>query len=250
LTSQLDAIFADQGLPRLGYMNDLLYIAAVINVAAGESISIGVTPANGSATECTQATLSSPYGFADFVTSGGKSVRIARPVAVAETNGNAPGSYNAIVRMRQDGQSDGLSLQLYVDDYNGTVAGLSPGDTGYGAAAKAAAINLTLSDGTTTTNALAGPGFGNMTEATMSVQPGEIIAMLLNRATPTPWAAPHTPSTASRRPTSRSTAPRSATSGTTASIPGASKTPTAAAIATTSTWSSNSTSPAWRATNS
>jgi hypothetical protein len=114
--------------------------AEAVNVAAGESISIGVTPANSSATEltqATQATLSSPYGFADFVTSGGESVRIARPVAVAETTGNAPGSYNAIVRMRQDGQSDGLSLQLYVvDDYNGTVAGLSPGDTGYGAAAK------------------------------------------------------------------------------------------------------------------
>jgi hypothetical protein len=51
---------------------------------------------------------------------------------------------------------------------------------------------LTLSDGTTTTNALAGPGFGNMTEATMSVRPGEIIAMLLNSDADTMGGTAHT----------------------------------------------------------
>ena len=41
LASQINAIFADQGLTNLGYMNDLLYIAAVIAPASFSDITIG-----------------------------------------------------------------------------------------------------------------------------------------------------------------------------------------------------------------
>ena len=39
--SQVDTIFADQELPQLGYMNDLLYIAAVIAPASFNDITVG-----------------------------------------------------------------------------------------------------------------------------------------------------------------------------------------------------------------
>ncbi len=41
LASQIDAIFADQGLPRLGYHNDLYYIAAAILPGAFNDITLG-----------------------------------------------------------------------------------------------------------------------------------------------------------------------------------------------------------------
>ncbi len=41
LTAQFDAIFADQGLPNLGYMNDLLYMAAAIAPASFNDVTIG-----------------------------------------------------------------------------------------------------------------------------------------------------------------------------------------------------------------
>ena len=41
LTVQLDTIFHDQGLPNLGYMNDLLYIAAVIAPASFNDVTLG-----------------------------------------------------------------------------------------------------------------------------------------------------------------------------------------------------------------
>ncbi len=41
LASQINAIFADQSLPNLGYMNDLLYTAAVIAPASFNDITIG-----------------------------------------------------------------------------------------------------------------------------------------------------------------------------------------------------------------
>ena len=41
LMSQINTIFADQKLPRLGYMNDLLYTAAVIAPAAFNDVTIG-----------------------------------------------------------------------------------------------------------------------------------------------------------------------------------------------------------------
>eukprot|EP01031_Cornospumella_fuschlensis_P048721 gene48720-59654_t len=41
LTAQFNAIFEDQGLPQLGYMNDLLYLAAAVSPAAFNDITIG-----------------------------------------------------------------------------------------------------------------------------------------------------------------------------------------------------------------
>jgi subtilase family serine protease len=41
LGAQLNAIFHDQGLPQLGYMNDLLYIAAAIAPASFNDVRIG-----------------------------------------------------------------------------------------------------------------------------------------------------------------------------------------------------------------
>jgi len=41
LTAQLDVIFADQGLPELGYYNDLLYIAAAIAPGSFNDVTIG-----------------------------------------------------------------------------------------------------------------------------------------------------------------------------------------------------------------
>src|SRR5262249_44134857 len=41
LTARMDAVFHDQGLPSLGYYNDLLYISAAIAPAAFNDISLG-----------------------------------------------------------------------------------------------------------------------------------------------------------------------------------------------------------------
>lgn len=41
LLTQINTIFADQGLPRLGYINDLLYTAAVVSPGAFNDITIG-----------------------------------------------------------------------------------------------------------------------------------------------------------------------------------------------------------------
>ena len=67
-------------------------------------------------------------------------MRVARPVAVAETAGGA-NDQTAIVRLRQNGE-DNLSLTFYrVDDLAGTIDGLHPGDAGYQAAAAGAGLS-------------------------------------------------------------------------------------------------------------
>ena len=61
-------------------------------------------------------------------------MRVARPVAVAETAGAADDTI-AIVRVRQNGENS-LSLTFYrVDDLAGTIDGLRAGQAGYAAAA-------------------------------------------------------------------------------------------------------------------
>ena len=85
-------------------------------------------------------TLTADLGFADFLSSGGV-VRVARPVAVAETAGGRDDA-TAIVRLRQNGE-DSLSLTLYrVDDLSGSIGGLQAGDAGYAAAAQARAYHV------------------------------------------------------------------------------------------------------------
>lgn len=143
-------------------------------VTSGEdvSVSIGASPA-----QAIQGTLSSPFGFADFVSSDG-AVRVARAVAVAETAG-AHDDQVAIVRVRQNGE-DSLSLTFYrVDDLAGTIDGLAPGAAGYLAAADARAYQL--ASGATS---LGGPGYGNFAQsALLDVDAGDLIAMKLTNLT-------------------------------------------------------------------
>ena len=94
-------------------------------VEAGEQLSVSI---NAQSTVALQASLTSPFDFADFTSADG-AVRVARPVAVAETAGAADDTV-AIVRVRQNGE-DSLSLTFYrVDDLAGTIDGLSAGRGG------------------------------------------------------------------------------------------------------------------------
>jgi hypothetical protein len=143
-------------------------------VHSGADLAVSI---NSSAAQAIQGTLSSPFGFADFFSSDGD-VRVARPVAIAETAGGHNDQI-AIVRMRQDGQ-DNLSLTFYrVDDLSGTINGLHPGDHGYEAALQGRAYQL--SSGATS---VAGPGYGNYGQADlMHVNAGDLIAMQLTNNT-------------------------------------------------------------------
>jgi hypothetical protein len=176
-TSQL----AEQSLqpdfdPSLVTLFDKQAQGAVVQVHYATGESLGVT-LDGQTGQAIQESLSSPFGFADFFGSSGV-VRAASPVAVAQ---NADGGDNeiAIARIRQDG-TDSLSLTFYrVDDANGTINGLHPGDAGYQAALQSRAYQL--SSGATS---VAGPGYGNYEQADlMHVNQGDIIAMQLTNNT-------------------------------------------------------------------
>lgn len=139
-------------------------------VAAGQALDVLI---DGVGAQAIQAGLTSSFGFADFMSSDGV-VRVARPVAVAETAGGAD-DQQAVVRVRQNGQ-DSLSITFYkVDDYAGTINGLQPGQAGYAAAAQANAYQL--AGGATS---LAGPGYGNYGQAMLQdVDAGDFVAMTL-----------------------------------------------------------------------
>jgi len=153
-------------------------------VEQGESVAVSIA---GVSAHAIQGTLSSPFGFADFVTDHGV-VRAARPVAVAETAGGADDT-TAIVRVRQNGEND-LSLTFYrVDDYTGTINGLRPDQAGYQGLAATRAYQLG-SGGTS----LSGPGYGNFEQTgLLNVDAGDLIAMkLVNNTTGnTYWAFAH-----------------------------------------------------------
>jgi hypothetical protein len=139
---------------------------------AGGELAVSI---DGAAGHTPQVNLSSPFGFVDFVSrSGDSAVRVALPVAVAET-ANGLDDQHAVVRIRQNGE-DNLSLTLYrVDDLNGTINGLHPGDAGYEAAANARAY-ATSSGGTS----INGPGYGNYAQTMLEhVNAGDLIAMKL-----------------------------------------------------------------------
>jgi hypothetical protein len=139
-------------------------------VGAGDQLSVSI---DAHSTVALQASMTSPFDFADFTSADG-AVRVARPVAVAETAGGADDTV-AIVRVRQNGE-DSLSISFYrADDLAGSIGGLHPGDAGYEAAAQARAYQL-ATGGT----ALAGPGYGNYGQSgLMDVDAGAIIAMKL-----------------------------------------------------------------------
>ncbi|MFO1160436.1 MAG: hypothetical protein U1E60_16475 [Reyranellaceae bacterium] len=141
------------------------------NVATGKSIKVVVDSTYG---DLKQGTLTTDFGFVDFMAGSDGTVRAARPVAVAETVG-AHDDQTAIIRLRQDG-TDTVSLTFFrVDDLTGKIAGLNPGDTGYAAAAQARAYQA--GGGGT---AIAGPGYGNFAQTTLkNVDSGDLIAMKL-----------------------------------------------------------------------
>ncbi len=124
-----------------------------------------------------QAHYTNAFGIVQFGDASGD-VTLARPVAVAQT---ALGASNqeAILRLRQV-SSDDLKLEVYkVDDFNGTIGGIAPGQAGYAAAA--ASRDYVTDKGTTV---ISGPGFGNYGEARIKgVNAGDILAMHLINAT-------------------------------------------------------------------
>ena len=128
---------------------------------------------NGIAADAIQGTLSSAFGFADFMTDSGV-LRLARAVAVAETAGGADDQM-AVVRVRQNGVDDTSISFFRVDDLTGTIGGLAPGTAGYQAAALANAYQL-ASGGTV----LRSPGYGNFAQTMLlDVDAGDLIAMML-----------------------------------------------------------------------
>ncbi|MCA0246274.1 MAG: hypothetical protein LCH93_06605 [Proteobacteria bacterium] len=150
-------------------------------VAAGQSLGVAI---DGVDAQAIQAGLTSSFGFADFMSSEG-AVRVARPVAVAETAGGAS-DQQAVVRVRQNGE-DSLSLTFYkVDDLAGTINGLQPGEAGYAAAAQGRAYQF--AGGATS---LAGPGYGNYAQAMLqNVDAGDVVAMtLVNQSSGTTYWA-------------------------------------------------------------
>jgi hypothetical protein len=150
-------------------------------VSQGENVAVSI---NASAADAIQGALSSPFGFADFVTDSGV-VRVARPVALAETVGGLD-DQTAIVRVRQNGE-DSLSVTFYrVDDLSGSIDGLSAGQAGYAQAAQGRAYQI-AGGGTS----IGGPGYGNYGQAALiDVDAGDMIAMkLVNQTTNnTYWA--------------------------------------------------------------
>lgn len=132
---------------------------------------------DGATASANQARLSNPFGFADFFGSG-DAVRVARPVAVAETVGGQDDQL-AVVRLRQGGENT-LQLTFYkVDDLAGTIDGLAPGHPAYAAAAQAHAIHTVSGD-----SAIAGPGFGQFSQTLLrDIDAGDIIAMRLDNLT-------------------------------------------------------------------
>jgi hypothetical protein len=143
-----------------------------LNASDSLTVSIG-----GQTGQAIQAGLTSAYGFADFMGNDGV-VRVARPVAVAETAG-ATDDQLAIVRLRQNGQ-DTLGVTFYkVDDLSGTINGIAPGQQGYEAAAQANAY-LLATGGTLMT----GPGYGNFAQNALThVDAGDLVAMKLSNLT-------------------------------------------------------------------
>ncbi len=162
-----------------------------LTVDAGDALSVAI---NGSLASEAAGLLTSDFGFIDFQTADGSSVRLARPVAVAETVvaplGDPSPTGTTIVRLRQ-ADTDSLAVRFYkVDDYVGTVGGVAPGDAGYAAAAAGSAYTVSPLGGGPAQTWLSGPGYGGYQEATIDVQQGDIIAMELQNLTTgdTYWA--------------------------------------------------------------
>jgi len=145
-----------------------------LHLGKAESLAVSI---GGSAAQAMQAGLSNDFGFDDFF-SGSGTLRVARPVAIAETVGGLNDQL-AVVRLRQVGM-DSTALTLYkVDDFSGKIGNLHPGDAGYQAAIDGRAY-LTTSGFAS----IGGPGYGQYGEAVIQhVNAGDLIAMKLTNNT-------------------------------------------------------------------
>ena len=150
-------------------------------VAANAYVDVAI---GGQLTSQPQVSLTSPYGFVDYVSADAHSaVQVARAVAIAETAGGA-NDQDVVVRMRQNGTSD-LSVQFYkVDDLSGAIAGLAPGQSGYAEAVAGRAYHSSTGD-----TWLHGAGYGQYSQGTLvGVDAGDIIAMKLTDGSHTYYA--------------------------------------------------------------
>lgn len=149
-----------------------------MQVAAGEGMGMSF---NNSQAALYQANNTNDYGFLTWGSSNG-GVTVARPVIVAETPLGAD-DVNAVVRVRQNGVYD-QHLTLYrVDDLNGHIGALAPGDAGYAAAAAGRAYSVV--GGGTVIN---GPGYGQFAQTQITnVDQGDIIAFSLTSNGQTYW---------------------------------------------------------------
>ncbi|MEP9375900.1 DUF4114 domain-containing protein [Aquabacter sp. CN5-332] len=178
--------FAQQSLqadfsPDLVTMFDGQGLGQVTQAQTSAGAHLSITQ-NGAATVLPRATMTSDFGFADFAGADG-SVHVARPVAVAETAGGAD-DQDVVVRLRQNGIND-LSVMFYkVDDFNGTIGGLAPGQGGYDAATNASAYHL-KTGGTW----MDGGGYGIYGQSELvNVDAGDLIAMKISNGTDTFYA--------------------------------------------------------------
>jgi hypothetical protein len=154
-------LFDRQGQGSVGYHN----------AAAGQAVGVTI---DGLAGQAVQATMSNPFGFADFF-AGGDAVHVSRAVSIAQTVGGANNEL-AVVRMRQGGENT-LKLTMYkVDDLGGTIDGKAPGHADYAALASGRAYQTI--DGHT---GITGPGYGQFSEHLLKgVNANDIIAMRLD----------------------------------------------------------------------
>jgi hypothetical protein len=172
--------------PSLVTMFDHQAQGALMQVHAGSGMHVGVS-IDGVRALTPQAGITTPFGFADFTTTANAmgfnpDIRVALPVAIAETAGGANDTV-AIVRLRQNGE-DSLSVSFFkVDDYTGTInlggQVYRPGDANYQAAAQDRAY-LTQGGGAS----IGGPGYGQWSQTGLvNVDAGDIIAMSLTNNT-------------------------------------------------------------------
>ncbi|MEW6122472.1 MAG: DUF4114 domain-containing protein [Pseudomonadota bacterium] len=161
-----------------GFSHGALYQA---QVSVGTSVGIAIGGADAGQP---QMALTSQFGFVDYVNDAEDSaIQVARPVAIAETANGADDQF-AIVRMRQSGINDSSVTFYRVDDFNGAIGGIDPGEAGYAAAVQARAYATT--DGATS---LSGGGFGVHSQAMLSdIDAGDLIAMMLTSAGHTYYA--------------------------------------------------------------
>ncbi|MBS7538021.1 S8 family serine peptidase [Ancylobacter lacus] len=152
--------------------------AATLQASAGQVLGVSVDSAQAS---LYQSDLTNDYGFVTWGTANG-GVTLARPVAIATTPDGA-NDVDAVVRLRQNGVYDSSLMVYKVDDLDGRIGDLQPGDAGYADAAAARAYLTT--DGS---HSIDGPGYGAYTQAEIAgVDNGDIVAMALTTAGETYW---------------------------------------------------------------